>query len=316
MLAAVARAPELADRGGADAVQRRGVGRRAATPSRVELLAEAHRAVADRQPAPAPAAASSARASTLRAAAGRERARRRSARAAARPGALVRGREHLAAAGVDHRQHAALAPPLGAERRRARAPAGSRRRRARAASDCASPRAVATPTRRPGERAGAHADGDRASTALQATPASREQLARQLEQPRRVSRVRARRRVVARSATMPVGQAQRDRGGGRGRVEAEHDHRGPPSPDRSIAPVRSAPALAQTSTRRAVARRRWLSVTRRRAPASSACAVLGPLHERDPARAEIVGEQVRVLALETREPVQVEVRDGHARRPA
>ena len=122
-------------------------------------------------------------------------------------------------------------------------------------------------------------------------PRLREQLAGHREQPRGVAGVRLRRRVVARLQRAAVGQAQPDGGRLRGRVEAEHDHR-----SRDLDP----PAiLAAMGERDAQARARELALGVRR-----------PLDEGDPPRAEVVGEQVRVLLLEARQAVEVEVRDG------
>ena len=67
---------------------------------------------------------------------------------------------------------------------------------------------------------------------------------------------------------------------------------------------------ATTSIRRRSAPR-WARVTRRRASPSSAVSGLRPLDERDPSRAEVLGQQFWVLALEPLQPVQVEMADDH-----
>ncbi len=143
-------------------------------------------------------------------------------------------------------------------------------------------------------------------------PARREQLVGHLQQPRRVSGVRAGRRIVARVDASTVGEAQRDRRRWRGGVEAEHDHRcpSPPAPGRSARPAHSEPRGSLTSMRRR-SPPPWLSVTHRRAPASAACSSSGHSTKAIRPGPEVVGEQRRILALEPRQPVEIEVRDRH-----
>ena len=176
--------------------------------------------------------------------------------------------------------------------RRARAPAGWRRRPARARATGPARGRVATPMRRPVNVPGPTPTAIR-STLLQAQAG----LARAARRRAAAVGWRARdARPCAGSSracsVAPSARRSADRGRGRGGVEAEHDHSAP-APDRRCGcserrlhtsmRLRSPPA--------------WASVTRRRASGSSPAPRLGPLHERDPPRAEIVLQQLRVLVV-------------------
>ena len=134
--------------------------------------------------------------------------------------------------------------------------------------------------------------------------ASEQQLASHRKQARGVPGVRARSRVVARLAWSRRRQTQRDRGRRRGGVEAEHDHR---EPSRVAGSAPSSTSIRRRSPPS------WLSVTRMRAPRELGVRVLRPLDERDAPGAEVVGEQIGILALEARQAVEVEVRDADVR---
>ena len=288
------RSAELADRGAARAVQRR-VLRRDLDAGRLELGAIAHRPVADGQPA-APRARRAARArdDAPSYAVGRERrAARRELRA--RPVVAARRRPRTPRRGARRSRRAAatarrLAGAAGRSRRRKRAQArdadelGAERLReaARGRDPDAQAREVPGPT-----------PTAIRSSALQPMPARAEQLAGHREQARGVARVRARpagrRARCERRCRRPAQRRPRSRGS-RCRSRARSLA---PRPPRSVGDRRP----------------RCASVTRKRAPASSALGVRRPLDERDPARAEVVGEQVRVLLLEARQAVEVEVRD-------
>lgn len=107
-----------------------------------------------------------------------------------------------------------------------------------------------------GERARADADRDPVEL-IESQPRTREQAVHLPEQARRVARTFAGARVVAGLESAAVREPQGDRGGGRCRVEAEHDH-----------------ASLRTSMRRRSAPR-WASLTCTRARASSGAAASG-----------------------------------------
>ncbi len=109
------------------------------------------------------------------------------------------------------------------------------------------------PTRRPGEAAGPKPNGD----PLDLRPAELcvvEQPGGHRQQARRVPRMRARLRIVARLQRGAVGEPQPDDARLRRRVEAEHDHRSSTSICR-----RSAPRCASETSNRAPASSRSAS---------------------------------------------------------
>ena len=193
----------------------------------------------------------------------RGRARRREQRRAAAPD----GGEHLAAAGVEDGEHALPSP-------------GARAR---------APRACSTPTsgsaarlrqrargRDPDPQAGEAARARRPTASrVDLVPAHarrRQRLLAPPQQPRRVRRPRARRRVVAHLDDDPVRAAARPPTvARRGGVEPEHDH------EITVRAGRRPRARARRAARPALAQQRVEP------------APLGPLHERDRARAPKYG---------------------------
>ena len=156
------------------------------------------------------------------------------------------------------------------------------------------------PDPQPRERPGSDADGD-AIDVVPADPGALEHHARSAAAAG--SRGRAARRAVGRRA--PCRRRRR-------RPTARPWSRGVAVSNAriligaSIVTTRRSPPACSITTRAASARQARDRRDR----------VLRPLDERDPVGAEVVGQQVRILAPQIRDAVQVEVRDGHARRVA
>ena len=185
----------------------------------------------------------------------------------------------------------------------ASAPAASARRletpTSSADSDCARPRAVATPTRRPVKVPGPTPTAMR-SISRQLTPAatssSRAIASRRVACPGCAPAAGSSRACVVRR---PPDAAQQRlpmwtcRGRARSRRAVPRRRLG------ALVDVDPSPVAAAVTERHAHARARELGVR-----------VLRPLDERDPSRPEVVGEQIGILALEARESVEIQVRDA------